>query len=115
VVVLFFRYEPGSPGGFDSVSMSPLGGDLYQAILNPTSVLGGPAEATLQYQVVVQEQDGDTNIRTPVLADVAVLPCGSGGGDLGCSSYTDDDDCEAAGCSWVLVPAAIPLYACRNP
>jgi hypothetical protein len=115
-VVLFFRYEPGSPRGFDSMSMSPLGNDLFQAVLNPTAVLGGPAEATLQYQVVVQQQDGDTNIRTPVIADIAVLPCGTGGGGgTSCSSYTDDDACEAAGCNWVLIPATVPLYACRNP
>lgn len=118
VVVLFFRYEPGSPRGFDSMSMTPLGNDLYQAVLNPTAALGGPSEATLQYQVVVQQQDGETNIRTPVLADIAVLPCGTGGsGGRGCSSYTDDDACEAAGCSWIQIPsmAGIPLYACRNP
>ena len=116
VVVLFFRYEPGSPRGFESLSMTPLGNDLYQAVLNPTAVLGGPSEATLQYQVVVQQQDGDTEIRTPVLADIAVLPCGTGGGGgLSCSSYTGQDGCEAAGCSWVLVPAIVPLYACRNP
>jgi hypothetical protein len=65
VVVLFYRYEPGSPSGFENVAMSPIGGDLYRARLIPNSTLGGPADGILQYQAVVQQTDGDTSIRTP--------------------------------------------------
>ena len=116
VVVLFYRFEPGSPSGFADVAMSPLGGDLYQGVLNPTSVLGGPAGAILQYQVVVQQNDGDTSIRTPVLADIEVKPCGGGAPPpVDCSSFPDKRACEANGCSWVAGPGIVPVYSCQNP
>lgn len=79
VVVLFYRFNPASPKGFQDVAMHPIGGDLYQATLNPTSLLGGSLGAdqgTLVYQVVVQQKDSDTSIRTPVLADIALQACG---------------------------------------
>ncbi|HET6845679.1 MAG TPA: hypothetical protein VFH29_02535 [Anaerolineales bacterium] len=113
VVVLFYRFEPGSPAGFQNVAMSPIGGDRYQASINPTATLGGPADATLQYQVVVQQVGGDTSIRTPVLADVAVQACGSAAAD--CSSYGDKRACERNGCSWAAGPGIVPVYSCRNP
>lgn len=113
VVVLFYRFEPGSPGGFESMAMSPLGGDLYQATINPSSVLGGPADATLQYQVVVQQAGGDTTIRTPVLADIAVQPCGPERVD--CSSFTDRAACGANGCRWVESAGPGSAFVCRNP
>lgn len=119
VVVLFYRFEPGSPSGFENVAMNPIGGDLYQATLNPTSLLGGtmPADQlTLQYQVVVQQTDGDTSIRTPVLADIAVLPCGNVTVD--CSSYKKKSTCESHGCVWystagTATPGAV--NECQNP
>jgi hypothetical protein len=114
VVVLFYRFEPGSPSGFDSVAMAPIGGDLYQVSLNPTSLLGGPADATLQYQVVVQQTDGDTSIRTPVMADISVQACGEAA-PVDCSSYKKKNACESHGCAWVAVPAIVPVFECRNP
>lgn len=117
VVVLFYRFSTGnSSSEFQSVAMNPIGGDLYQHTLNPTSLLGGSIpfdQATLQYQIVVQQNDGDTSIRTPVMADIAVQACGSV--TAACSSYTDKRTCEANGCNWVEIPGTIPIYECRNP
>jgi hypothetical protein len=118
VVVLFYRFETGnSSAGFESASMNPIGDDLYRGNLNPTSLLGGSIpfdQATLQYQVVVQQSDGDTSIRTPVIADIAVQACGSVT-TVDCSSYTTERTCIANGCNWVSIPAAVPLFACQNP
>jgi len=117
VVVLFYRFETGnSSSGFESVAMNPIGGDLYQRTLNPTSLFGGAIpfdQATLQYQVVVQQKDGDTSIRTPVMADIAVQACGTV--TLSCSSYTDQRTCLANGCNWTLKPGTVPIYVCKNP
>jgi hypothetical protein len=116
VVVLFYRFEPGSPSGFENMSMNPAGVDLYQAILNPTSLLGGALgsdSATLQYQVVVQQKDGDTSIRTPVLADISLQPCGAATVD--CTAYDNKRACESHGCSWVSSPGIVPIFACQNP
>jgi hypothetical protein len=115
VVVLFYRYEPGSPSGFQDVAMTPIGGDLYRASLVPNSTLGGPADAILQYQVVVQQTDGDTSIRTPVLADIEVKSCGSAPVEVDCASFPDKRACEAHGCSWVAGPGIVPVYSCQNP
>ena len=95
--------------------MKPIGGDLYQYTLNPTSLLGGAPfdQATLQYQVVIQQDDGDTSIRTPVMADIAVQACGSV--TASCSSYTSQRTCEANGCNWVAKPGIVPVYECRAP
>ena len=117
VVVLFYRFETGnSSSGFESVGMKSIDGDLYEATLNPTSLLGGviPFEqATLQYQVVIQQNDGNTSIRTPVIADVVVQACGRV--TASCSSYTDERTCIANGCNWVTIPGVVPIYECRNP
>ena len=122
VVVLFYRFEPGSAQGeFESVAMNPIGGDLYQKSINPTSLLGNAVsfeQATLQYQVIVQQNDGDTSIRTPLMADIAVQACGNTVPEpetVACSSYTDKRTCIANGCSWVNIPGLVPIYACRNP
>ena len=115
VVVLFYRYEPGSPGGFESVAMSPIGGDLYRASLVPNSTLGGPADGILQYQVVVQQPDGDTSIRTPVLADVEVRSCGKLPVEVNCASFPDKRACEANGCAWVAGPGLVPVFSCQSP
>ncbi len=122
VVVLFYRFSTGnSSAEFQSVAMNPIGGDLYEYTLNPTSLLGGAIpfdQATLQYQVVIQQNDGDTSIRTPVIADIAVQACGGGFVPTAvpaCSSYTDQRSCEAHGCNWVEIPGIVPIYECRNP
>jgi hypothetical protein len=81
VVVLFYRFQPGGASDeFKSLAMIPTSGDLYRVTLDPTALLGGAVpfdQATLQYQVVVQQNDGDTSLRTPVMTDVAVRACSS--------------------------------------
>jgi hypothetical protein len=114
VVVLFYRVEPSSPGGYANAVMAPIGGDLYQATISPNSILDGAAEGALRYQVVVQQGDGDTSIRTPVMEDIAVQPCGKIGAP-DCTRYSDKRTCESHGCKWVLLPAIVPVYACGNP
>jgi len=117
VVVLFYRFQTiNSSTEFQSVSMKPIGGDLYERTLNPTSLLGGSIpfdEATLQYQIVVQQNDGDTSIRIPVLSDITVKACGRV--TTSCSSYTDERTCIANGCNWVSIPGVVPIFECRNP
>jgi hypothetical protein len=117
VVVLFYRFATGNASSeFQSLSMKPIGGDLYEITLNPTSLLGGSVpfeQAALQYQIVVQQTDGDVSLRTPVLADILVQACG--GVTASCSSYTDERNCTANGCNWVSIPGTVPLYECRNP
>lgn len=116
VVVLFYRFvTEGSTAPFESISMDPIGGDLYQKTLNPTILLGGTPfeEATMQYQVVVQQTNGDTSIRTPVWSDIFVEACGSI--TRSCSSYSDERACIANGCSWVSEPGLVPIYSCKNP
>jgi hypothetical protein len=117
VVVLFYRFQTAnSSTEFQSVGMGSAGDDLYERTLNPTSLLGGSVpfdQATLQYQIVVQQNDGDTSIRTPVLADIAVQACGRV--TTSCSSYTDERTCIANGCNWVNIPGTVPIFECRNP
>lgn len=117
IVVLFYRFETGnSSSGFESIGMKPIGGDLYQATLNPTSLFGGAIQfeqATLQYQIVIQQNDGDTSLRTPVIADVVVQACGRV--TVSCSSYTDERTCDTNGCNWVSIPGTVPNYECRDP
>ena len=115
-VVLFYRFQTdNSSSEFQGIAMNPLGGDLFERTLNPTEILGGiPFEqATLQYQIVIQQNDGDTSLRTPILADVVVQACGSV--TASCSSYTDERTCIANGCNWVTIPGVVPIYECRNP
>lgn len=116
VVVLFYRFQGGS-SGFENIAMSPIGGDLYQVNLNPTAVLGGVSfdQSTLQYQVVVQQKDGDTSLRTPVIADISVQACGRVAPAASCSSYTDKRSCQAHGCKWAAGAGIVPVYSCQNP
>lgn len=116
VVVLFYRFATGnSSSGFESIGMKSIGGGLYEQTLNPTEIVVGiPFEqATLQYQIVIQQNDGDTSIRTPVMADIVVQACGRV--TTSCSSYTDERTCIANGCSWVNIPGTVPIFECRNP
>jgi hypothetical protein len=117
VVVFFYRFQTGNTSAeFQSLSMQPVGGDMYEVALNPTSLLGGSVpfeQATLQYQVVIQQNDGDVSLRTPVLADIFVQACG--GVTASCSSYSDERTCAANGCNWVSIPGTVPQYECRNP
>lgn len=103
VVVLFYRFQTGnSSTDFQSIAMNPMGGDLYERTLNPTSLLGGviPFDAaTLQYQIVIQQTDGDTSIRTLVFSDITAQACG-GSSTSACAQYTDERTCIANSCNW---------------
>jgi hypothetical protein len=116
VVVLFYRFGSGA---FQDVAMNPAGGDLFQRSLNPTALLGGALpsdQATLDYQVVVQQQGGDTSIRTPVMSDISVQACGAPPpASVDCSSYSTKNACESHGCNWMAKPAIVPIYVCQNP
>jgi hypothetical protein len=116
-VVLFYRAGPEGAGGYENIVMSPIGGDQYRATVSTTTILDGPAEASLQYQVVVQLADGDTSLRTPLMSDIAVQPCGTIATTTAadCTQYQTKRACESRDCRWVLLPAIIPVYACGNP
>ena len=117
VVVLFYRFQTGSASSdFQSIGMNPIGDGIYQRSINPTSLLGGSVpfdQAILQYQVVVQQNDGDTSVRTGVIADIAVKACGSV--SSACSDNTTERSCIANGCQWVTIPGTVPTYQCKNP
>jgi hypothetical protein len=114
VVVLFYRAGRDGAGGYENIVMSPIGGDQYSATVSTTSILDEPDEASLQYQVVVQLVDGDTSLRTPLMSDIAVQPCGTIA-TADCTQYQTQRACESRDCKWVLLPAIIPVYACGNP
>jgi len=115
--LLYFRFQTDSSSTeFQNVAMSPIGGDLYQATLNPTSLLGDYVlfdRATLQYQVVIQQNGGDTSLRTTLRSDINVEACARA--TPACSSYTDERTCIANGCNWVAIPGTVPIYECRDP
>ena len=117
VVVLFYRFQTTSSSTeFQSVSMNSIGGDLYERTLNPTSLLGGSVPfdaATLQYQIVIQQTDGDVSIRTPVMSDITVQACG-GGTTSACSQYTEERTCIANSCKWGPIPGTRTI-GCQNP
>ncbi|MBI5946357.1 MAG: hypothetical protein HY864_18505 [Chloroflexi bacterium] len=117
VVVLFYRFDSADASSeFRNTGMKSIGGDLYEVTLNPTLLMDGaiPFEmATLQYQVVIQQSDGDTSLRTKVNADIAVQACGRV--TASCSSYSDERTCIANGCNWVSIPGIVPSFACRRP
>lgn len=117
-VVLFYRFQTNnSSTEFQGIAMNPIGGDLYERTINPTSALGGAVPfdaATLQYQVVIQQTDGDTSIRTPVFSDITAQACG-GGSTPSCSQYTDKRACISNGCNWAEIPGVVPVYECRAP
>lgn len=116
-VVLFYRFQSKNASTeFQSVAMNPIGGDLHERTLNPTSALGGVAPfdaGTLQYQIVVQQTDGDTSIRTPVFSDIAVQACG-GGLTSACSQYTDQRTCISKSCTWGPIPGTRTI-GCYSP
>jgi hypothetical protein len=116
-VVLFFRFPSTD---FQSVSMSPLGNDLYQGTINMASLFGNSIpfdQSILEYQVVVQQSDGDTSLRTPLFSDIAAQACGpvddSGSTDA-CSVYTDQRTCIAKGCNWWEIPGTVPSFVCKS-
>ncbi len=117
-VILFYRFGPGN---FESISMDPIGEDLYRGTLNMNSIFGGtiPFESAIpDYQVVVQQGDGDTSLRTPVLADIEVKACGSAppppGGADACAAYVDQRACQANGCNWWEIAGTPPTFVCKS-
>ena len=116
-VVLFYRFQTtNSSTEFQSVSMNSIGGDLYDRTLNLNSLLGGNVpfdQATLQYQIVIQQNNADTSLRTQLLSDVVVKACG--GVTSACGNYTSESSCVEHGCSWVPKPGIVPIYECKNP
>jgi hypothetical protein len=83
-VVLFYRLsnkESGETTDYFSGAMVPQGGDLYSITVNPAEDIinqvgfPGSGEAWLQYQAVLQNAQGDTSTRTPLLSDITVLGC----------------------------------------
>jgi len=116
-VVLFYRFQTGnSSTEFQGTSMNPVDGDLYERTLNLNSLLGGVVPfdlATLQYQIVVQQNDGDMSIRTPVLSDITVEACG--GVTAACGTYTSEASCVEHGCNWIPKPGIVPIFECQNP
>ena len=117
VVVLFYRFQTGSASSdFEELSMNPIGGDLYHVMVNPSALRGGAIpfdQATLQYQAVIQQDDGDTAVRTALMTDIVVNACGSA--TSACSSYANERSCIANGCQWVPLPGSVPIYECRSP
>ncbi len=116
VVVLFYRFSSNSSSAFQNVEMNSIGGDLFQVTLNPTSLAGASIsldQASLQYQIVVQQIGGDTSLRTTVMSDITLQACGSV--TAACSSYTDKRSCQSHGCAWVSKPGIVPIFACKNP
>jgi hypothetical protein len=119
-VVLFYRVSTGNASSnVQATSMKSIGNGLYQATINPSSALGGAGpfdQATLPYQVIVQQSDGNNSLRSPARTDIMVKKCGGGGSDaLSCSSFTDQRSCAANGCSWVSDPDSFPVNFCTNP
>lgn len=122
-VVLFYRL-PGTD--FLNTSMNPIGNDNYRGTISMAAIFGDSVpfdQATLEYQVVVQQSDGDTSLRTPLLGDVGVQACGAPsqpqGGDSGsggqtdaCNAYTDQRTCIAKGCNWWQINDT--TFVCRS-
>lgn len=86
VVVLFYQLrneENGNLTDFYSLAMSPIGGDLYQAVFNKDAPFGGvnlsdfvsDSDFGLEYQAVIQDLTGDTSVRTPLLSDITLAMC----------------------------------------
>lgn len=104
-VVLFYNFNGG---GVRSVGMNPLGNDLYRGTISMTSTFGNSIpfdSAIIGYQVVVQQSDGDTSLRTPVNPDIEAKACGSGslGGQPtvdACNAFTSQRTCVANNCNW---------------
>lgn len=102
VVVLFYNFNGGA---FQSAAMSPIGNDLYRGVISMSNLFGYSIpfdSAIIGYQVVVQQSDGDTSLRTPVYPDIEAKACGSssGGAVDACNAFTDQRTCIANNCNW---------------
>ena len=116
-VILFYRFGSGD---FQSISMNPIGNDLYRGTLSMASIFGSSIpfdQAIPEYQVIVQQSDGDTSLRTPVLADIEARACGSvddSGSTDACSAYTEQRTCVAKGCNWWEIPGTPSTFVCKS-
>lgn len=115
-VTLFYQFNDGE---FQNVSMSPIGGDLYRGTISMSSLFGNSIpfdHAIIGYQVVVQQSDGDTSLRTPVSPDIEVKACGSSGdsgtGQDACNAFTDQRTCVANNCNWWQITSA--TFVCQS-
>lgn len=105
-VILFYQFNDSE---FQNVSMSPIGNNLYRGTISMPALFGDSIpfdRAIIGYQVVVQQSDGDTSLRTPVNPDIEALACGSSGGNPpggqtdSCNAFTDQRTCIANNCNW---------------
>ncbi len=83
-VVLFYRLrnaESGEVTDFFTRAMNAQGNDLYSLTVNPASEIislvgfPGSGDGMLQHQAVIQTNQGDTSVRTPLLSDITVAGC----------------------------------------
>ena len=83
-VVLFYRLrnvESGELTDYFTRAMAPQGNDLYTLTVSPAteiiSLVGfpGSGDGVLEHQVVIQTNQGDTSVRTPLLSDITVAGC----------------------------------------
>lgn len=114
-VILFFRF-PGTD--FQNISMSPIGNDLYHGSISMFALFGNsiPFDQSIpEYQVVVQQRDGDTSLRTPLLADIEVRACSFPSIEIDpCSANVDQRACIANGCNWWEIAGTPPTFVCRS-
>lgn len=119
-LALFYQFNDGD---FQSIGMSPIGNDLYRGTISMTSIFGNSIpfdSAILGYQVVVQQSDGDTSLRTPVSPDIEVKACGSSSSDDSgsetdaCNAFTDQRTCIANNCNWWEIPGNPTTYVCKS-
>lgn len=103
-VVLFYQFNDSE---FQSVGMQAIGNDLYRGTISMSSLFGNSIpfdSAIIGYQVVVQQSDGDTSLRTPVYPDIEAKACGSSSGGQppvdACNAFTDQRTCIANNCNW---------------
>jgi len=115
VALLFFQFNGGE---FQNVAMNPIGNDLYRGTINLQALFGNSIpfdSAIIGYQVVVQQSDGDTSLRTSVNPDIEVKACGSSSSAPAvdaCSVFVDQRACQANNCNWWQVNAT--SFVCKS-
>jgi Bacterial Ig domain len=83
VVTLFYRLESQSSKTtttFTPLAMTPIGQDTYQIVLTPQDLFNDSLVnlygiSWLQYQAVIQNNNGDTGTRTQVYSDLTLKGC----------------------------------------
>ena len=83
-VVLFYRLRnvgSGETTEYFTRAMDPQGNDLYTLTVHPAaeiiSLVGfpGSGDGVLEHQAVIQTNQGDTSVRTPLHSDITVAGC----------------------------------------